>query len=90
MNGPARLRLSLRLNNDLPPSRYIEIAVAAEEAGFDQLWVSHDLLLRSAPVLLAAAAGVTSRIHLGAGVLNPYSAHPAELAMQSLQRTGYS
>ncbi len=81
--GGAAIRVSLRLNNDLPPSRFLELAGVAEESGFDQLWVSHDLLLRSAPVLLSAAAGVTSRIRLGAGVLNPYSAHPVELAMHA-------
>jgi 5,10-methylenetetrahydromethanopterin reductase len=37
--------------------------------------------LRSAPVLLAAAAPHTRRIQLGTCVLNPYSAHPAEIAM---------
>ena len=77
------LRASLRLNNDIGASAFVELAVAAEEAGFDQLWVSHDLFLRSAPVLLAAAATATRRIHLGTGVLNPYSAHPVELAMHA-------
>jgi 5,10-methylenetetrahydromethanopterin reductase len=47
------------------------------------VWVSHDILLRSAAVLLAAAATATSRIHLGVGILNPYSAHPVELAMHA-------
>jgi 5,10-methylenetetrahydromethanopterin reductase len=77
------LRTSLRLNNDLPVATFVELAVAAEAAGFDQLWISHDLFLRSAPVLLAAAAAVTRRIRLGSGVLNPYSAHPVELAMHA-------
>jgi 5,10-methylenetetrahydromethanopterin reductase len=45
--------------------------------------VSHDLFLRSAPVLLAAAATATRRVMLGVGVLNPYSAHPVELAMHA-------
>ena len=57
--------------------------MAAEEAGFDQLWVSHDLFLRSAPVLLAAAATATTTIRLGTGILNPYSAHPVEAAMHA-------
>ena len=47
------------------------------------MWVSHDLFLRSAPVLLAAAAAATERVTLGVGVLNPYSAHPVELAMHA-------
>ncbi|MCU1491861.1 MAG: putative 5,10-methylenetetrahydromethanopterin reductase [Acidimicrobiaceae bacterium] len=77
------LTTSLRLNNDTPAATFVQLAVVAEEAGFDQLWVSHDLLLRSAPVLLAAAAGATSRLRLGTGILNPYSAHPVELAMHA-------
>jgi 5,10-methylenetetrahydromethanopterin reductase len=64
-------------------STFVELAVRAEAAGFDQLWVSHDLFLRSAPVLLAAAAGATERLMLGTGVLNPYSEHPVELAMHA-------
>lgn len=81
--GAPRLRTSIRLNNDTPSALFVDLAVAAERAGFDQVWVSHDLLLRSAPVLLAAAAGATRRIQLGLGVLNPYSAHPVELAMHA-------
>ncbi len=79
----ANLRTSLRLNNDLPVSIFVDLAVRAEQAGFDQVWVSHDLFLRSAPVLLAAAATKTEKILLGVGVLNPYSAHPIELAMHA-------
>jgi 5,10-methylenetetrahydromethanopterin reductase len=80
---PAKLRTSLRLNNDLPVPAFVGLAVRAEAAGFDQLWVSHDLFLRSAPVLLAAAATATQRMMLGIGVLNPYSAHPVEMAMHA-------
>ncbi len=80
---PVNLRTSLRLNNDLPVSAFVDLAIRAETAGFDQVWVSHDLFLRSAPVLLAAAATATRRVMLGVGVLNPYSAHPVELAMHA-------
>jgi len=75
------LRFSLRLNNDLPVGEYVKLARAAEAAGFDQFWVSHDLFLRSAPVILAAVAGATERIAIGTCVLNPYTLHPAEIAM---------
>ena len=71
------------MNNDLPVTTFVELATRAEEAGFDQVWVSHDLFLRSAPVLLSAAATRTHRVRLGVGVLNPYSAHPVELAMHA-------
>jgi 5,10-methylenetetrahydromethanopterin reductase len=75
------IRFSLRLNNDLPLADYVALAQTAEAAGFDQFWVSHDLFLRSSPVILTAVALATARIELGTCILNPYSAHPAELAM---------
>src|SRR5262245_53553027 len=75
------MRFSLRLNNDLPLADYVALARTAEAAGFDQLWVSNDLFLRSAPVILAAVAHATRRIELGTGILNPHTMHPAELAM---------
>jgi 5,10-methylenetetrahydromethanopterin reductase len=75
------LKFSLRFNNDLPAEQFVRIAVLAEEAGFDQIWVSHDLFWRSAPVLLATAAMRTSKIELGAGVFNPVSMHTSEIAM---------
>lgn len=75
------MRFSLRLNNDLPVPTYVALARAAEAAGFDQLWISNDLFLRSGPVLVAAAAHVTTRLEVGTGILNPHTIHPAELAM---------
>lgn len=75
------MRFSLRLNNDTAPDTFVELTEVAEAAGFHQVWISNDLFLRSAPVLLAHAAHRTSRLQLGTGIMNPYSVHPAELAM---------
>ncbi|MCC7368983.1 MAG: LLM class flavin-dependent oxidoreductase [Chloroflexi bacterium] len=75
------MQFSVRFNNDRPVSEYLTLAAAAEAAGFDQFWVSDDLFLRSAPVILTAIAGVTSRIKLGTCILNPYTLHPSEMAM---------
>jgi 5,10-methylenetetrahydromethanopterin reductase len=75
------MRFSLRLNNDLTLRDYVAVAQAAEAAGFDQIWVSNDLFLRSAPVILQTIAQATQRIEVGAGILNPYTLHPAEIAM---------
>ena len=83
MSGDRPLRTSIRLNNDLAPDTFAALALVAEEVGFDQVWYSNDLFLRSAPVTLAVAAERTTRIHLGAGIMNPYSVHPAELAMMA-------
>jgi 5,10-methylenetetrahydromethanopterin reductase len=77
------LRTSLRLNNDLTVDEFVAVARRAEHWGFDQVWVSNDLYLRSAAVLLTAGALATERIGLGVGIMNPYSVHPAEIAMMS-------
>lgn len=77
------LRTSIRLNNDLAPGAFADLAQVAERAGFDQVWYSNDLFLNAAPVVLALAAQRTSRVMLGAGIMNPYSVHPAELAMMA-------
>ena len=75
------MRFSLRLNNDLRLRDYVALARVAEETGFAQLWVSNDLFLRSASVILPAVAQATERIEIGTGILNPYTMNPAEIAM---------
>ena len=75
------MRFSLRLNNDLPLSEYKRLAQAAEDAGFDQFWVSNDLFLRSSSVILPMLAQATTKIEIGSCIFNPYTINPAELAM---------
>jgi 5,10-methylenetetrahydromethanopterin reductase len=75
------VKFSLRLNNDLPVREYVRLAQIAEANGFDQFWVSNDLFLRSAPVILTAVAAATRRIEIGTCILNPYTINPAEIAM---------
>jgi len=76
-----RLTTSIRVNNDVTVAEFVDLAQLAEALGFDQIWVSNDLFLRSAPVLIAAAVVATSRIAIGTCIVNPFSIHPAELAM---------
>src|ERR1700674_2930938 len=75
------MRFSVRFNNDLAVSAYPELAWAAESAGFDQFWVSDDLFMRSVWVILSAVAQATTRIQIGTCIVNPYTLHPAEMAM---------
>ncbi|MFT4010716.1 MAG: LLM class flavin-dependent oxidoreductase [Nocardioidaceae bacterium] len=84
------IRTSLRLNNDLTVAEFVDLCVIAEELGFDQVWVSNDLYLRSASVMLTAAAAATSRVGLGVGIMNPYSMDPAEIAMMATSLQEYS
>lgn len=75
------MRCSLRFNNDLPLDAYPRLARAAERNGFDQFWVSDDLFLRSVWVILSAVAQATEKIGIGTCIVNPYTMHPAEIAM---------
>src|SRR5690606_18164418 len=77
------MKFSLRFNNDLPADEYVRLVQAAEQAGIDQFWVSNDLFLRSAPVILTAVALATERIEIGTCIVNPYTLHPAEIAMMA-------
>lgn len=75
------MKFSLRLNNDHSIGTYVTLAKTAEKAGFHQFWVSHDLFLRSAPVILSAVALNTQKIEIGTCILNPYTINPSEIAM---------
>lgn len=55
----------------------------AEKVGFDSVWVGDSLLARPRGeplILLAAAAGATSRVTIGTAVLLPLLRHPLTLA----------
>src|SRR6202171_2954660 len=75
------MRFSVRFNNDLDVGAYPDLARAAEAAGFDQFWVSDDLFMRSVWIILSAVAQATTRIQIGTCIVNPYTMHPAEMAM---------
>ncbi|MFI5420171.1 MAG: LLM class flavin-dependent oxidoreductase [Nitrososphaerales archaeon] len=59
----------------------VDLAVLAEQQGFDQCWVSHDVFMRSSFVTLTSIADHTKNMVLGNTILNPYTTNPAELAM---------
>jgi alkanesulfonate monooxygenase SsuD/methylene tetrahydromethanopterin reductase-like flavin-dependent oxidoreductase (luciferase family) len=66
----------------------VELAKAADRAGFKYVWVSeHHFLeeyshLSASEIFLAYLAGVTERIHLGSGIFNitPPVNHPVRVA----------
>ena len=55
----------------------------AEDAGFESLWVTERYFHEETFSLLGFLAAATRRIKLGVGVVNPYTRHPALLAMAS-------
>ena len=70
------------------PAHIAERARAAERAGLDSLWFMEDYFQTSAFALAGAAAAVTTRIGLGLAVVNPYTRHPALLAMETATLAG--
>src|SRR5256885_5910834 len=80
------LGVALR-GHDLP-GRTTDLARAAERAGLGSLWVIEDYFDPGAYALAAAAAAVTERIVIGLGVVNPYTRHPALIAMETAALAG--
>ena len=60
-----------------------EYAELAEAAGYESLWVTERYFHEETFALLGFLAAVTRTIKLGVGVTNPYTRHPALLAMAS-------
>lgn len=59
----------------------VRLGVLAENNGFDSVWVSHDIFMRSSLVTLTAIASSTKHVLLGNTILNPYTTNPSEIAM---------
>jgi len=70
------------------PSRVTAWARAAERAGLGSVWIIEDYFHPGAYALAAAAAAVTERLAVGLGVVNPYTRHPALLAMETAALAG--
>src|SRR5437764_9693488 len=70
------------------PSRVTAWARAAERAGLGSVWIIEDYFQPGAYTLAAAAAAVTERIAVGLGVVNPYTRHPALIAMETAALAG--
>jgi 5,10-methylenetetrahydromethanopterin reductase len=70
------------------PGRTTDWARAAERAGLGSLWVIEDYFHPGAYALAAAAAAVTERLVIGLGVVNPYTRHPALVAMETAALAG--
>jgi 5,10-methylenetetrahydromethanopterin reductase len=70
------------------PATVVDWARAAEGAGLGSLWVVEDYYHPGAFAIAGAAAAATTRIAIGLGVVNPYTRHPALLAMETAALAG--
>lgn len=74
-----------------PVHETVAMAKACEDAGFDTFWIAeaypwwrkHSFEARSSTAILAVIAAQTRRIHLGWGIISPYTRHPVQIAMEA-------
>ncbi|RIQ18890.1 LLM class flavin-dependent oxidoreductase [Jiangella rhizosphaerae] len=76
------MRLAFSVSGHRPSRSAVAAAVAAEQAGFDEVWVTEDYVERGAFALAGAIAQATSSVRVGIGVVNPWTRHPVVLAME--------
>lgn len=76
-------RLGVLLMGSRAPAHVVEWARTAERAGAGSCWVSEDCFYPSAFGLAAAAMATTRTVPIGIGVVNPFTRHPATLAMEA-------
>jgi 5,10-methylenetetrahydromethanopterin reductase len=70
------------------PGHVVEWSRAAEQAGLGSVWIIEDYFQPGAYALAAAAATATERVAVGLGVVNPYTRHPALIAMETAALAG--
>lgn len=76
------LRIGVMFDHDRPPEELTGFAVAAEEAGADDVWVVEDLGWAASISSAALALAATRRIRVGIGVAPVPLRNPALLAME--------
>jgi 5,10-methylenetetrahydromethanopterin reductase len=79
---PELPRIAVRLPQELDPARAIELAAAAEGAGFSALWFAENPFHRGILPVVTACALKTERVGLGIGIVNCYQHHPSLIAME--------
>lgn len=82
-SGLGTSKIHAVVGSAVSPDVAVEAAVAAEEAGFDHVWVAEDYFLTGAIPLAGAILGRTKRLSLSTGVASVFSRHPALLAMDA-------
>jgi 5,10-methylenetetrahydromethanopterin reductase len=81
MNPVSMAKPGLMLSSELPPRELLELARLAEDLDYGQLWYTDQRFWRDCYIGLSQIASVTSRIRLGPGVNDPFTRHPALIAM---------
>jgi len=76
-------RIALRLHGGQSPAACVELAAAADRAGFGTVWFAENPFGRGVLPAMAACAVATRNVRLGIGVFNPFNRHPTLIAMEA-------
>jgi 5,10-methylenetetrahydromethanopterin reductase len=79
---PSSPRIGVRFEPDWAPEKLPEFARWAEQAGYDELWFSEDLPWAGGVAMAATALAVTTRLHVGLGLLPAVTRNVVTTAME--------
>ncbi len=71
----------LMLSDELVPADFLELVEVAERVGYEELWYTDQRFWRDSYAGLALAAQHSRTLRLGPGVNDPFTRHPATIAM---------
>lgn len=77
------MEICIRLHGGMKPVECVELATAAEAAGFTGAWFAENPFARGILPAAAACAIATRQLRIGAGVFNPFTRHPTMMAMEA-------
>lgn len=80
-SSPLPTRIGLGVTNCRPAADVVASVREAEALGAEIAFIAEDINCRDAFSLGCLAAGVTERIRIATGVVNPYTRNPTSLAM---------
>lgn len=78
------LRLGFGFSGVHSAEETIGLAKKAEEIGMESVWIAEDYFQGGAFSIASACAVNTRDIQIGIGVINPYTRHPALIAMEAV------
>lgn len=81
MSETPMIKPGLMLSSELPQPDLLRLARLAEDMDYGQLWYTDQRFWRDNYIGLSQIAAATSRIAIGPGVNDPFTRHPALIAM---------
>jgi 5,10-methylenetetrahydromethanopterin reductase len=75
-------RIGIRLSSGDGPRHCLDLALAAEANGFAAIWFAENPFESGVFTAAGACAVATERMRIGIGVVNPFTRHPVQIAME--------